>query len=119
MRNRPKEQRRSSLFTYVEQQLQRTGLFSDGLPIKYAPYALFLFALSVLYIGNNHYHEKLLRKIDRLEVEVAEAKVDYTTMLADYMSTSKQSEIAKKVKPLGLVESKTPPVKVKMKQDGP
>jgi hypothetical protein len=47
-----------------------------------------------------------------LENEVEDLRADVTTLEAEYMFSSKQSEVAKNVKTLGLEESKQPPYKI-------
>jgi len=68
--------------------------------------------LSLLYISNTHHAEKATRKIDRMQSEVEDLRADYTTLKADIMYASKQSEVARRVKELGLKESLNPPFKV-------
>ena len=80
--------------------------------MKYIPHVVFLAFIGIFYIGNTHYAERTMRKIEVLEVEVEELRADYTSLKADYMFSSKQSEVAKKVKGIGLEESKTPPNKI-------
>lgn len=58
-----------------------------------------------------------MRQIDRLEDEVEDLRADVTTLEANYMFSSKQSEVAKKVKQLGLEESKEPPAKIIVEDD--
>ena len=82
----------------------------------YIPHALFLTALGIFYIGNNHWAEKTIRKIDKMQVEVEELRADYTSLKADYMFASKQSEVARKVKRIGLKESYAPPNKIVVKK---
>jgi hypothetical protein len=53
-----------------------------------------------------------VRKIDRLQSDVEDLRADYTTLKADIMYASKQSEVARRVKELGLKESLNPPFKV-------
>ena len=69
----------------------------------------------MIYIGNTHYAEQTVRKIDVVQVEVEDLRADYTTLKADLMFGSKQSEVARKVRPFGLKESLTPPFKVVIK----
>jgi len=45
-------------------------------------------------------------------VEVEENRADYTSMKADYMFASKQSEVARRVNEFGLKENKMPPYKI-------
>jgi hypothetical protein len=64
-----------------------------------------------------HYAEKNIRKINKLEIVVQDLRADYTTLKADYMYTSKQSEVAKKAVEIGLVESNIPPSKIVIGSD--
>lgn len=101
-----------SLFSLIGSKLKLDSLFEDGLPSKYIPHTLFLTAIGIFYIGNNHWAENTIRKIDKMRTEVEELRADYTSLKADYMFSSKQSEVAKKVKKIGLEESYTPPNKI-------
>ena len=100
-----------NIFARVERALNIDGTF-DGLPVKFFPYVLFLFLLALIYIGNGHYAEKSIRKINRLEIEVEDLRADYTTLKAEYMLMGKQSEIAEKSGEIGLNESMEPPYKI-------
>ena len=86
--------------------------FEEGFPVQHLPKIIFVMGLSLFYIGNTHYAEKTVRKIDRVQTEVEDLRADYTTMKSDLMFASKQSEVAKKVKPFGLEESLQPPHKI-------
>lgn len=105
-----------SIFTFVERHLKLDLSFEQGLPIKYLPYILFMTAIGIFYIGNSHYADKTIRKIEVIETEVENLRADYTSLKADYMFASKQSEVASKVKPLGLIESSAPPNKIVVKE---
>lgn len=96
----------------IENKLKLDSLFDDGLPAKYIPHTLFLTVIGIFYIGNNHWAERTVRKIDKMQIEVEEFRADYTSLKADYMFASKQSEVARKVKKIGLIESQTPPNKI-------
>lgn len=114
-RNSYKIKKRKGLFTYLE----RTIRFQDdsvlGLPGRYIFRLLCAFFIGIIYVGNTHYYEKTVRKISQLEREVDALRVDYTTLKADYMFDSKQSEVAKRVAPMGLYEAPYPPLKVRLK----
>lgn len=112
----PNEKKGKGLFSYVE---NWTGMhfMEDGLPVKYLPYMLYIVAILIFYIGNNHFAEKTVRKITKLEAQVEDLRADYTTLKADYMFASKQSEVAKRVKKLGLKESEEPPYKIVVSSD--
>jgi hypothetical protein len=71
--------------------------------------------LSLIYISNTHYAEKTTRQIDRAQTEVEDLRADFTTLKSDVMFASKQSEVARRVKSLGLKESLNPPFKVVVK----
>ncbi|MCS6820544.1 MAG: FtsL-like putative cell division protein [Microscillaceae bacterium] len=73
-----------------------------GLSTKYIPYLLFLAVLAILYIANAHQAEKMVRKINKLEAEVENARADYITLKVEYMYLGKQSEISKRAAELGL-----------------
>jgi len=103
---------KTSLFSLIGNKLKVDSLFENGLPAKYIPHTLFLTAIGIFYIGNNHWAEKTIRKIDNTRVEVEELRADYTSLKADYMFASKQSEVARKVNKIGLKESYTPPNKI-------
>ncbi len=101
-----------SVFSAIERKLKLEAYFEEGFPVHYLPKILFVLALGLIYIGNTHYAEQTVRKINMTQVEVEDLRADYTTLKADLMFSSKQSEVAKKVKAYGLQESLTPPFKV-------
>jgi hypothetical protein len=111
-----KTTRKGSLFSFLEKRIKVDYVFEDGLPVKYFPYILYVSAIGIFYIGNSHYAEKTIRKIDRIQVEVEDLRADFTTLKADYMYDSKQSEVASKVEKIGLYESSKPPFQIKIKK---
>ncbi|MEL6412611.1 MAG: FtsL-like putative cell division protein [Bacteroidota bacterium] len=113
--NTYKSHKKSGLFAYLEDALRFSILAAYGLPARYLTRLLFLFALGILYVGNTHYHERMVRRIHQLEQEVGSLKVDYTTLKASYMFDSKQSEVAKRVAPMGLASPPYPPLKINRK----
>ena len=112
-KNTYKSAKKLGIFTYLEQKLQLKGSFAQMLPEHYLPRVLFLFMIGILYVGNTHYHEKTVRKISQLTQEVDALKVDYTTLKADYVFDSKQSEVAKCAAKLALEAPLSPPLKIK------
>lgn len=103
------------VFSGLEKRLKLESYFEDGFPVQYLPKILFIVLLSLIYISNTHYAEKTTRQIDRAQTEVQDLRADYTTLKSDVMFASKQSEVARRVKPMGLKESLTPPFKVVVK----
>jgi hypothetical protein len=100
------------MFASLEQRLKLEYYFEDGFPVKYLPKILFVVALGLIYISNTHYAEKTVRRISAMQAEVEDLRADYTTLKADLMFASKQSEVARKVSEMGLKESLRPPYKV-------
>ena len=107
----------SSVFSGLEKKLKLETYFEEGFPVQYLPKILFVMVLGLIYIGNTHYAEKTVRKINNIQAEVEDLRADYTTLKADLMFSSKQSEVAKKVKAYGLKESLTPPYKVVVREE--
>ena len=114
--NQPREKAPSAggptLFSGIERRLKLENYFEEGFPVQYLPKILFVMFLGLLYISNTHYAEKTVRRIDQVQSEVEDLRADYTTLKSDLMFASKQSEVARKVKAMGLKESLKPPTKI-------
>ena len=102
----------ASIFTSFERKLKLESWFEEGFPVQYLPKVLFVMSLLVIYIGNTHYGERTTREINRAQSEVEDMRADYTTLKADVMLSSKQSEVARRVREMGLRESLNPPFKI-------
>lgn len=111
-----KESNGNGVFSRIERQLKLENYFEEGFPVHHLPKMLFVMMLGIFYISNTHYSEKIVRKINYLQAEVEDLRADYTTMKADLMFASKQSEVARKVQPYGLKETLKPPFKVVVKK---
>lgn len=101
-----------SVFSGIEKKLRLESYFEAGFPVQYLPKIFFVLMLGLIYIGNTHYAEQTVRKINIIQLEVEDLRADYTTLKSDLMFSSKQSEVARKVKAFGLQESLIPPYKV-------
>lgn len=101
-----------SAFSGLEKRMKLESYFEEGFPVQYLPKILFVVFLSLIYISNSHYAERATRHIDRAQSEVEDLRADYTTLKSDVMFASKQSEVAKRVKSIGLKESLKPPFKI-------
>ncbi len=113
--NQPREKSSAggtTIFSGIERRLKLENYFDEGFPVQYLPKILFVMALGLLYISNTHHAEKTVRRIDHAQSEVEDLRADYTTLKSDLMFASKQSEVARKVKSLGLKESLNPPTRV-------
>ncbi len=78
--------------------------------VRHLPFFLFLSVLAVVYIYNGHYSDKIIKSISRTNRELKELQYEYKTIKSEVMFRSKQTEVAKAVAPLGLMELTTPPV---------
>jgi hypothetical protein len=114
VKGQQREEKRN-LFSMMGNAIKVDKIFEEGLPVKYLPYVLYITGLIIFYIGNTHYSEKTVRRMGKLKTEVDDLRADYTTLKADLMYYSKQSEVAKKVSQLGLEESSVPPYKIVIK----
>lgn len=116
VKSRPSKQEGETVFSFIENKLSLSNVFQNGLPLKYLPYIFFVMVIAIFYIGNNHYTEKTIRKINKVEQQVEDLKAHYRTLQADYMHARLQSEVAKKVDRIGLKESSAPPKKIVIKK---
>jgi hypothetical protein len=85
--------------------------------VRILPFMLFLTAWAIVYIANRHYGVKTLREIDQIRNEIPDLKADYYTINADLSNSSIQSQVTKKVEPLGLKELTAPPKRIKLITD--
>lgn len=108
----PKEEVRESVSSSVKGMLEGR-LLADKLR-RNISFVLFATFLGILYISNGYSTEKLHRKRNTLEKEVADLRFESVTAGANLMFTRKQSEVIKRVRDEGLAlkESKEPPVKL-------
>ncbi|EIM75983.1 hypothetical protein A3SI_11459 [Nitritalea halalkaliphila LW7] len=105
-----------SLFGWLESTFNVRPLLGDGIPAGLVLPFLFFALLAFLYIYTNYRAENLVREIARLQTQVDNLRVDVTTEEANYLLHLKQSELAKRLEPLGLVEISQPPIKLERKQ---
>src|SRR6185369_7723898 len=105
-----------SMFSGLEKRMKLESYFEEGFPVQYLPKILFVVFLGLLYISNTHYADKTTREIEKSQSEVEDLRADFTTLKADVMFASKQSEVARRVKSIGLEESLRPPFKVVVKK---
>ena len=116
MRIKPVKSNGKSMFSGLEKRLKLESYFEEGFPVQYLPKILFVVFLGLLYISNTHYADKTTRAIENAQSEVEDLRADFTTLKADVMFASKQSEVARRVKSMGLEESLKPPFKVVVKK---
>lgn len=104
-----------NVFALIDQKLNISGWLGEGIPVRLVPPFLYAALLALIYIWSNHRAEKTTREIEQLQQEVEDLRADVTTLEAEYMFSSKQSEVAKKVKVLSIYEIEEPPVTITKK----
>ena len=114
--NSPKGGPRKTIFTWMEEKLDVTRILGEGVPVQFVPPVAFLTVLALLYIYSNHRAENMVRKIEKAQQEVEDIRADVTTLEAEYMQSSMQSEVAKRVAKYELYELNQPPVKIEVKK---
>lgn len=102
------------LFSYIEQKIPLTQIFADGLPAHYLPIILYGFLLGLIYVGNTHYYERKARQVVILEKKIEPLRVEFISLKSAYMLTRKQSSVASRVAPMGIIEAKEPPYVIKL-----
>lgn len=105
-----------NIFSLIEEKLNVTGILGEGVPVHFAPPFFYAAMLALIYIWSNHRAENIIRKIEITQQAVEDIRADVTTLEAEYMLSSKQSEVARKIAPFGIVEIDEPPMKIKMKK---
>ena len=76
------------------------------------PFLGYLTVLAIIYISNSFYAEKTFRQIEKTNKELKELRFQYISSKSDLMFMGKLTEIAKRVKGLGLHETTIPPYKI-------
>lgn len=95
--------------------VKKKAVISYGWFLDNLVYLMLLFFLALVYIRNAHYNEGLVRKIDETKVKTKVMRWEYMTVKAALMQQSKQTEVAKAVKNMGLKELTNPPKKITVK----
>ncbi|GAB4202059.1 MAG: hypothetical protein Fur0023_07390 [Bacteroidia bacterium] len=71
---------------------------------KQIPYFIFLIFIGIIYITNTNIADKKVRDINKLNKELKELRSQYIITKSELMFLNKQSEIAKRLEPLGIKE---------------
>lgn len=109
------EKESAGIFSLLRKFLRMDSSISEVIHVRFLPQILFLSFLALIYIGNRHFAEKKIRNISKLEVQVQDLRADYTTLKADLMYQSKQSEVAKHAQKVGLMSSNSSPILITVK----
>lgn len=85
--------------------------------IKLLPLILFITLLGIIYIGNNYSAIKSFREISNIKRELKELRFEHITTKSEFMYSSKQSGVARRLDSLGIKESTVPPQKFIIKSN--
>lgn len=77
--------------------------------VSLLPFLFFITFLAFILIFNTYLAEKKARRIEILRKEVVELHLNYISVKSDLMYLSNQSEISRRLKSKGFVESVVPP----------
>lgn len=81
-------------------------------------FLLFIAFLFLLYIGNNHYAMKSIKKLNQNEQQVKQLKWEYINLKSELEHKSQQSWIAEQLRTTGIQELKQPPIKIQVLTNG-
>lgn len=76
------------------------------------PFILFIAFLILLYIANNHYAMKSIKKLNQSELQLKQLKWEYINLKSDLERKSQQSYIATQLQPIGIKSLRQPPQKI-------
>jgi hypothetical protein len=107
---------KKSMFSWIEEKLDVTAILGEGVPVQFVPPIGFVAFLALIYIWGNHRAENMVRKIEKAQQEVEDLRADVTTLEAEYMLSSMQSEVAKRIASQGIEELNQPPIKIEIKE---
>lgn len=112
----PKSERSSKSVKGVKDVLSGNFLSKESV-VNVLPYVFFLTFLGICYIANGYQAEKLVRRLYKTTNEIKELRSEYITNKSDLMYISKQSQVARATKNLGLRELMSPPKKIVISED--
>jgi hypothetical protein len=92
-------------------------VFSRESFFRILPYLVYLTILAIIYISNTYYAQKTFLQIEKTKGELKELRFQYISSKSDLMYLGKQTEIARRVAPLGLKASTLPPYKIFYSKD--
>lgn len=79
---------------------------------KLLPFLLFVVGLVVIYIWLTYNAVKIHKEINYTKKEIKELRFEYITIKSQFMDSTKQSRLSRKLHALGIQESRVPPEKI-------
>ena len=110
----PKGRSGKTIFSWIEEKFDVKRILGEGVPVQVVPPVGFVALLALIYIYSNLRAENKIREIDKTKQEVADIRADVTTLEAEYMKSSMQSEVSKRMEALEIYELNQPPVKIEL-----
>ena len=80
-------------------------------------FILFCAGLMLAYIAYGYWTERTVRDLDKTNAELKEMRSEYLTVRSHLEQAQQQSHVAGDISTLGLKESKTPPMRIKVDED--
>ncbi len=105
------EKKKKRITKPIQSLLEGDFLSREGV-VNNLPFLAFLAIIAIIYIANTYYAEKTFKDIEATKVELKELRYQYITTKSNLMYLSKQSEISRRAKLLGLNETTVPPYKI-------
>lgn len=104
--------KRNTFSTYTD-----LGFWGSKLLLNHLPFVLFLGFLTMIYIANAHLAERNVRTIQVLQKEIKEMRWHYLSIQSENMYNSQRTEVAKKVKDMGLRSLNERPKRLIVKEE--
>ncbi|MCY4419392.1 MAG: FtsL-like putative cell division protein [Cytophagales bacterium] len=101
-----KEPERSGLMKVF----QELGTPLEAFPTRYLFKAIFTVIIGILYIGNKHHVNKLIREVERTRTEVEDLRAEYMHTRMHYSRLKSRKSILKRARAIGLIEPEVPPL---------
>ncbi len=114
--NERQKPRKSFVSAYIKPLLDGSFLSTES-STKELPFMVFLLFLIILFISNTFWAQGTVRKIDKYKREVKELRIKSISVKSKLMDNTRLTQIADKVKNLGLVESMMPPKKIYVEKE--
>ncbi|MFH1001600.1 MAG: FtsL-like putative cell division protein [Bacteroidota bacterium] len=108
--------KKSFLNMYIKPFLDGTFLSKESHE-KELPFVGWVLLLVIVFISNTFWAQDTVRKITHYKIEVQELRLKSIAVKSKLMDNTRQTQVAEKVRNLGLHESMTPPKKIYYKKN--
>jgi len=77
--------------------------------LRNMPFILFCAAMMIVYIAYGHTSERIVRELDKATADLKEKRAEYISVRAELEKQEQQSQVAARIRELGLRESRELP----------